>query len=112
MKGAFSTALDREFPLWKRRLCIPKRSNSTAPTVLRTKIRKVCRMLSHEIPQDLNAWSLPRLYAVWFEREAERIVKTDVPAIWEHMTRVQRALAERRAARAAGVSVGQGALFE
>ena len=84
MGTLYSRALCRRNPAWKKSLSIPSKRARTA-IVLQERLRALWRDLEREAPLQYATWSLDRLYAEWFERAAEFLLKKAAPDLWREL---------------------------
>jgi hypothetical protein len=103
----YSLELRRLDPAWKSGLDIPRRGTGTA-VVLQVRLRGLWRALGRTEPEGCASWTTDRLYAEWFERAAEYLLRKEAPETWALLRRREtETVPERRA----GQARVQGALF-
>lgn len=83
--GPWSDALDRRENRWRARLKIPKKANKGTPAILRHRLRALWDKLGRPEPAGLMDWNVNRLFAVWFEASAERIMQREYPDDWQRL---------------------------
>lgn len=80
--GRWQKALEDQDPSWKRRLPDLGRKGSPAVrTRLEEDLLRLWHLQQRPTPQQVERWSLGRLFAAWYERRAEADVRANWPEI-------------------------------
>jgi len=78
MSGVYSIAMSNIYSDWKKFLDIPNRHNKGTPYELTCRIKRVSDSLNRGLSFN-KKMRVGALYSIWFELEAEWMMKKDYP---------------------------------